>query len=81
MFVIGGMIGALVLWRAGVGVRRGDANHMIIDMVAVRMVHMPIVQVVSMAFMLHSDVPAIGPMLVVMVGLVCLVASCHEILP
>lgn len=77
MYVIGCMTGALVLWRAGVGVRRGDANHMFIDMVAVRMVHMAIVQVVNMAFMLNSDVPAIGSMLVVMVVMVGLVARCH----
>jgi hypothetical protein len=77
MHVISGMTGTLVLWRTGVWVRRRDANHMFIDMVAVRMVHMAIVQVVNMAFMLNSDVPAIGSMLVVVVGVVGLVARCH----
>ena len=75
--MISGMTGTLVLWRTGVWVRRRDANHMFIDMVAVRMVHMAIVQVVNMAFMLNSDVPAIGSMLVVVVGVVGLVARCH----
>ena len=81
MYVICCMTGALVLWRAGVGVSRGDTNHMFIDMVPVRMVHMAIVQVVNMVFMPNSDVPAIGTMLVVMVVMVGLVARCHEDTP
>ena len=77
MYVIGCMTGALVLWRADVGVRRRDAKHMFIDMIVVRMVHMAIVQVVNMAFMVNSDVPAIGSMLVVMVYVLGMVARCH----
>lgn len=77
MHVIGCMTGALVLWRTGIGVCCRDANHMFIDMVTVRMVQMAIMQIVNMPLMLNGDVPAIGPMLVVVVGVVGMGTSCH----
>ena len=77
VLMIGGMTGTLVLWRTGVGVCRRDANHMFIDMIPVRMVQMTIMQVVNMSFMLNSDVPAVGSMLVVVVDVVGLIAGCH----
>ena len=75
--MVGCMTSALVLWRAGVGVRRGDTAHMFIDVVPVRMVQVAVMQIVNVAFMLNSDVPAIGSVLVVVIGVVSLVARGH----
>jgi hypothetical protein len=41
---------------------------MFIDMTAVHMMQMSVVQVVDMSLMLNGPVPAIGPMLMSMVG-------------
>jgi len=40
---------ALVLWRAAVGIPLRDLDHVLIDVIAVRMVQMPIGQIIDVA--------------------------------
>lgn len=55
--------------RAPIGIGRADRDHMFIDMVAVRVVQVAIVQIIDMAIMLHGGVAAAGPMGVGMIGM------------
>lgn len=75
--VINRMSRASVLWRAVVGVRRGDGKHVLIHMISMGMMQVTIVQVVYVPVMPDSDVPATGGMLVIMVVMVGLITCCH----
>ena len=50
---------------------------MLVEVVPVRMVQMAVMQIVNVALMLDSDMPAIGSVLVIVVGVVRLVARSH----
>lgn len=52
---------------AVVRIGRADLDHMLIHMVAVRVMQVPVMQIVDMIAMTHSRVPAIRPVLVVVV--------------
>jgi hypothetical protein len=52
----------LMLGRAALRVRRSDVDHMLVDMFAVHVVHMPIVQVIDMSGMDDSGMPALRAM-------------------
>lgn len=56
--------------RRDAAIRVGDADgdHMFIDMIAVHMVQMAVVQIINMAIMLHGGVAAAGTMLVGVIG-------------
>lgn len=56
-----------VRWGAVSGVRAVDGEAMLVDMVAVRVVQVPIVKVVRVVAVLHGGVAAVGTVLVVMV--------------
>lgn len=77
MHVIRRMCSAGMLRRAGVGVRRRHGNHVFIHVVAVGMVEVTIVKIVDVSFVPDGHVPAMGAMLVVMIGVVGLAASRH----
>ena len=62
------MLVARVLGRAAVRVVRVDGERVLVDVVAVGMMQMPVVQVVGVALVQQRDMPAAGPMLVVVIG-------------
>jgi hypothetical protein len=66
-----------MLWGADVRIRSADGDRVLIDMIAVRMVQVAIVQIVHMSFMDHGGMTAPRTMLVVVVLMMGLLASCH----
>ena len=69
---------AAVLRRAALGVLGRDLDHVLVDMVRVRVMQMPVVQIVDMIAVAHGGVAAARPVLVRMVGVVWLFARRHE---
>lgn len=72
---------ATVLGRATGGVGLRDGNHVFVDVVAVRMVQVTIMQIVDMAFVADGGVAAARTMLVVVVVVVGQVALAHQSSP
>lgn len=66
-----------MLRSTDVRIRGADGNGVLIDMIAVRMVQMAIVQIVHMSFMDHGGVTTPRTMLVVVVLMMGLLANCH----
>jgi hypothetical protein len=70
---------ALLMPAAGGGVsvrifgRHGD--DVLVDMIALRMVEMPVIQIIHVSRVLHGDVPAAGPMVV---GLIFMNLGAHR---
>ena len=60
------MSAAGVLGRASGRIRAGDLQHVVIDVIAVNVMEMAVVQVVGMPVVRDRDVPAAGAMLVTM---------------
>ena len=58
-----------VLRRALIRVRLAHLDDVLVDAVAVRVVQMAVMQIVDMVAMAHGRVPAIGPVIVRMLGL------------
>jgi hypothetical protein len=58
------MTGTLVARRAFLGICRGHLDAVVVHVVAVSMVQVPIVKVVHMAVVLHSDMATVRAMLV-----------------
>jgi hypothetical protein len=54
--------------RAAIGIGNADRDHMFIDMIAMRVMQMAIVQIIDMAIMAHGGVAAARPVRVVMFG-------------
>ena len=52
-----------------VGIRGADFDDVLIDMPRVRMMQMPVVQVIDVPVVLHRSVAAVGAVLVVVVGM------------
>lgn len=69
--------GALVLRRTCVGVLLRNLDHVLIDMIAVRMMQMAIVQIVDMVAVANRRVTAFRPMLVRVVGMMGMRTSGH----
>jgi hypothetical protein len=69
-----------VLRRADIGIGRRYGNRVLIDMVAVRMVQVAVMQVIHMVLMTYGDVSAAGSMDMVMVLMVGVSASRHAYL-
>ncbi|MFA5901879.1 MAG: hypothetical protein WC829_22510 [Hyphomicrobium sp.] len=59
---------ALELRGAAIRVLLRDFNHMLVDMIDMRMVQMPVVQIVDMIAVLHCRMAATGTMFVRMIG-------------
>ena len=66
---------AVVFRRAGVWVGGADGDAVFIDVVAVRMVQVAVVQVINVAFVFDGGVTAIRAVLVFVVGVVRFVAA------
>ena len=78
MDVAGLVAAAFVLGRAAVGVGGRDGDHVLVDVVAMRMVQVAVVQVVDMTVMPDGRVAAAGAMGVVMVGVMGQLAFAHD---
>ena len=78
MDVAGFVAAAFVLGRAAVGVGGRDGDHVLVDVVAMRMVQVTVVQVVDMTVMPDGRVAAAGAMGVVMVGVMGQLAFAHD---
>ena len=66
-----GLVAAAAMVRcAVVGVVAGHLDHVLVDMILMRMVEVAIVQIVDMTAVAHSGVATTRPMLVSMVGMV-----------
>ena len=78
MDVAGLVAAAFVLGRAAVGVGGRDGDHVLVDVVAMRMVQVTVVQVVDMTVMPDGRVAAAGAMGVVMVGVMGQLAFAHD---
>jgi len=56
--------GTFVAWRAFLGIRRGYLDAVVVHMVAMGVVEVPIVKVVNVTIVLHSDMATVRTMLV-----------------
>lgn len=75
---VAGLMGtAVVIRRATVRVGRGDLNHVLVDMVAVRMMEMPIVQMIHVTRMAYGGMAAAGAVLMRMTRMMRLGAGGH----
>jgi len=72
-----GLMAAAVVCRALVGVAAGHLDHVFVDMIAVRVVKVPVVQIVDVAAMAHGGMSAARPMAMGVVGVVRVGASGH----
>jgi hypothetical protein len=69
---------ALMLRRAAIRIRRVDFQRVFVDMVAMRMMQMAVVQIVDVVTVFDGGMPTILTMLVIMVGVMRLGAGAHE---
>lgn len=76
--MIRSMAAALVVRSAAVRICGGDFDSVLIDMVAVDMVKMAVVQIVDMPGVMDGDMAAIAAMLVAVVGVVGKSAGGHD---
>jgi hypothetical protein len=74
------LVGALYVRRAARRIGRVDADDMLIDVVAMHVVHMAVVQVVDVPVMADGSMAAAGAVLMGMVRMVLLIASGHGVL-
>jgi hypothetical protein len=77
MQMLGLMSGALVPRCAVLRIGRGYANHMFIDMAFVRMMQMPVVQIVDVAIVHDASMATLGPMRMIMVFVLQRVTMAH----
>ena len=78
MDMAGFMTGTAMIRRAGVGVGLRHLDHMLVHVVAMRMVQMAIMQIVDMVAVPQCGVTAAGAMRVAMVGVVGLRTATHH---
>jgi hypothetical protein len=60
---------AVVLRGTRVGVRGVDGQHMFVDMIAVRMMQVPVVQIIRVPIMFHRRMAAASAVLMVVIGM------------
>lgn len=77
MDMSGRMAAACVLGCAGIRVRGGHGDLVLVDMIAVRVVKMAIVQVIDVALVHHCGMAASRSVLMVVVLVMGLSAGCH----
>ncbi len=75
------MPAATMVGGANFGVLAGYLNHVLVDMIAMRMVEVPVMQIVDVAAVAHGRMSASRPVLVSMVGMGWGRASRHERVP
>jgi hypothetical protein len=69
---------AAMLRRAAVGILGRHLDHVLVDMIAVGMMQVPIVKIVDVLAVLDGLVPAIGAVLVRMIGVLWVRACGHR---
>jgi hypothetical protein len=69
---------AAVAWRALVRVFRAHFDHMLIDMIAMGMMEMAIVQVVHVVAMTNGGMATAGAVLMIVIGVVRKIAGAHD---
>jgi hypothetical protein len=72
---------AAMLGRAAIRVFRSHVDDVLVDVVAVHMVQVPVVQVVNMIAMTYRRVAAVGAVLVRVIGMMWFLARRHGGLP
>ena len=72
------MTPASMIRGAAIGVVAGDVDHVLVDMISMRMVEMTVVQVVDVPAVPNGGVPATRTVLVSVVGMVGRGASRHR---
>jgi hypothetical protein len=76
--VLGVVLFAAMIRRTVLGMRRVDLDHVLIDVIAVRVMQMAVVQVVDVVAVLDGGVPAARPVLMGMLGVNLMVAHGHK---
>ena len=69
MHVIRSMAAATVICRTALRVLARHVDHVLVDMILMRVVQMPVVQIVDMAGVAHGRMAATRPMLMRVVGM------------
>lgn len=77
MDMTGFVAAAAMIGSAAVRIVGGDADHVLVDMIVVRMMKMPVVQIVDMVAVADRRMAAIGAVPVIMVGVVGFGTSGH----
>jgi hypothetical protein len=72
---------AVVAWRALVGIFRADFERVLVYVIAMRMVQVPIVEIIDVIAMLDSGVAAVCAMLMIVRGVMRFVAGAHREAP
>lgn len=68
MHMTGAMAGTVVLRRAAVRVGGADGDHVLVDMVAMHVMQVAVMQEIDVAFVAHRGVTALRAVLVVVMG-------------
>ena len=66
------------LGRAARGVGIANLDNMFVDMISMHVMQMTVVQIIDMPFMANRRMPAVGAMLVGMIGMMLLGAGRHD---
>lgn len=77
MYVIGVMAATLMIWGAPVRIGRSHRDDMLINVIAMQVMKMAIVQIVDVAIMQYPQMAAVGAVLMGVVGRVRKRAACH----
>jgi hypothetical protein len=67
----------LIVWRALGRIRVAHLDHVLVDVIAMRMVHVPVMQVVDMIAMADRGVPTVRTVLMRVIGVLRLRAVRH----
>lgn len=78
VLVLAGVPATAMLWGAGARIAGAHGDDVLVDVIAMHMVQMPVVQVVDMGVMLNRGVPATGAVFVGMVRVPGLAARAHH---
>jgi hypothetical protein len=70
---------AAVAWRAVVGICRAQFDHVLIDMIAMGMMEMAIVQIVHVIAMTNGGMTAAGAVQMIVIGVVRKIAGTHDL--
>jgi len=76
MYMAGGVAGALMVWRAALGILSVNRQAVLVNMIAMHMVQVAVVQVIDMTIMLNRRMATARLVLMVMVGVFR--ASTHD---
>ncbi|HUB50198.1 MAG TPA: hypothetical protein VMB73_34945 [Acetobacteraceae bacterium] len=70
---------AAVAWRAVVRICRAHFDHVLIDMIAMGMMKMAIMQIVHVVAMTNGGMTAAGAVLMIVIGVVRKIAGTHDL--